>query len=40
MSAGPEKAITDLQAALVSNKFVLGSEVQDLKGYREHTEDS
>ena len=39
-SSGLEKAIRDSQAVLVSNKFVLGSEVQDLKCHREHTENS
>ena len=34
-----EKAITGTPAALVSNRFVLGSEVQHLKCHREHIEN-
>ena len=39
-SSGSEKAKTSTQAALVSNKLMLGSEVQNLKCHREHTEIS
>ena len=37
-SLDSEKAITGTPAALVSNRFVLGSEVQHLKYHREHIE--
>ena len=36
---GSEKAITGISVALVSNRFVLGPEVQNLKCHREHIEN-
>ena len=38
-SLGSEKAITGTPVALVSNRFVLGLEVQNLKCHREHIEN-
>ena len=39
-SLGSEKAITGTTVALVSNRFVLSSEVQNLKCHREHIKNS